>query len=113
MAGLGNIYVDEVLFRAHVHPAQTSNLLSAEQVTSLRQATIEVLQLGIEKVVQPFGPTKCLGLGWDYAGLFTSLRKDRAGLSPLPDRDYKNPAGRSWDTFLSSVSGETWLKLSV
>lgn len=49
VAGLGNIYVDEVLFRAHVHPAQTSNLLSAEQVTSLRQATIEVLQLGIEK----------------------------------------------------------------
>lgn len=49
VAGLGNIYVDEVLFRAHVHPAQTSNLLSAEQVADLRQATIEVLQLGIEK----------------------------------------------------------------
>ncbi|MGQ7659264.1 DNA-formamidopyrimidine glycosylase [Streptococcus suis] len=49
VAGLGNIYVDEVLFRAQVHPAQTSNLLSAEQVADLRQATIEVLQLGIEK----------------------------------------------------------------
>ncbi|HEL2002852.1 TPA: DNA-formamidopyrimidine glycosylase [Streptococcus suis] len=49
VAGLGNIYVDEVLFKAKVHPAQTSNQLSAEQVTSLRQATIEVLQLGIEK----------------------------------------------------------------
>lgn len=49
VAGLGNIYVDEVLFRAQVHPAQTSNQLSAEQVADLRQATIEVLQLGIEK----------------------------------------------------------------
>lgn len=49
VAGLGNIYVDEVLFRAQVHPGQASNQLSAEQVTSLRQATIEVLQLGIEK----------------------------------------------------------------
>ncbi|MGQ7392390.1 DNA-formamidopyrimidine glycosylase [Streptococcus suis] len=49
VAGLGNIYVDEVLFKAQVHPAQTSNLLSAEQVADLRQATIEVLQLGIEK----------------------------------------------------------------
>ncbi|MBY4989632.1 DNA-formamidopyrimidine glycosylase [Streptococcus suis] len=49
VAGLGNIYVDEVLFKAKVHPAQTSNQLSAEQVTSLRQATIEVLQRGIEK----------------------------------------------------------------
>ncbi|HEM4865159.1 TPA: DNA-formamidopyrimidine glycosylase, partial [Streptococcus suis] len=49
VAGLGNIYVDEVLFKAKVHPAQTSNQLSAEQVADLRQATIEVLQLGIEK----------------------------------------------------------------
>ncbi len=81
MAGLGNIYVDEVLFKAQVHPAQASNQLSAEQVADLRQATIEVLQLGTEKVVQPFGPTKCLGNGRDYAGLFTSLWKDRTGLS--------------------------------
>lgn len=49
VAGLGNIYVDEVLFKAQVHPAQASNQLSAEQVADLRQATIEVLQLGTEK----------------------------------------------------------------
>ncbi|MCK4029375.1 DNA-formamidopyrimidine glycosylase [Streptococcus iners] len=49
VAGLGNIYVDEVLFRAQVHPAQASQQLSAEQVADLRQATIEVLRLGIEK----------------------------------------------------------------
>lgn len=49
VAGLGNIYVDEVLFKAQVHPAQASNQLSAEQMADLRQATIDVLQLGIEK----------------------------------------------------------------
>lgn len=49
VAGLGNIYVDEVLFKAKVHPAQMSNQLSTDQVADLRQATIEVLQLGIEK----------------------------------------------------------------
>ncbi|WP_155963523.1 DNA-formamidopyrimidine glycosylase [Streptococcus ruminantium] len=49
VAGLGNIYADEVLFRAKVHPAQVSHSLSANQITALRQATIEVLQLGIEK----------------------------------------------------------------
>ncbi len=65
VAGLGNIYVDEVLFRAHVHPAQTSNLLSEEQVADLRQATIEVLQLGIEKVAQPFGPIR---MPWAWTG---------------------------------------------
>lgn len=49
VAGLGNIYVDEVLFRAQVHPAQLSSTLSAEQVAGLRQATIDVLALGVEK----------------------------------------------------------------
>ncbi|WP_155961926.1 DNA-formamidopyrimidine glycosylase [Streptococcus ruminantium] len=49
VAGLGNIYADEVLFRAQVHPAQVSHSLSANQITALRQATIGVLQLGIEK----------------------------------------------------------------
>ncbi len=49
VAGLGNIYADEVLFRAQVHPAQVSHSLSANQIIALRQATIEVLQLGIEK----------------------------------------------------------------
>lgn len=49
VAGLGNIYVDEVLFKARVHPTQASCQLSAEQVADLRHATITVLQLGIEK----------------------------------------------------------------
>lgn len=49
VAGLGNIYVDEVLFRAQVHPAQGSSTLTAEQVAGLRQATIDVLALGVEK----------------------------------------------------------------
>lgn len=49
VAGLGNIYVNEVLFKARVHPAQASCQLSAEQVADLRHATIAVLQLGIEK----------------------------------------------------------------
>lgn len=49
VAGLGNIYVDEVLFRAQVHPAQGSSTLTAEQVAGLRQAIIDVLILGVEK----------------------------------------------------------------
>ena len=49
VAGLGNIYVDEVLFRAKIHPAQASCRLTEKQAEDLRQAVIAVLQLGIEK----------------------------------------------------------------
>lgn len=49
VAGLGNIYVDEVLFCAQVHPAQASNSLSEEEVVALHQAIITVLALGVEK----------------------------------------------------------------
>lgn len=49
VAGLGNIYVDEVLFRASVHPKRLSASLSAEETEAIRRETITVLQLGIEK----------------------------------------------------------------
>ncbi len=113
MAGLGNIYVDEVLFKAKVHPAQTSNQLSAEQVADLRQATIEVLQLGIEKVVQPFGLTK---MPWAWMGLCRIIYKftERQGRPvPVARQRLSKSSWADGDTFLSQVSGETWLKLSV
>jgi len=38
IAGLGNIYVDESLFAAHVHPLTPANLLAPEQVSRLNRA---------------------------------------------------------------------------
>ena len=49
VAGLGNIYVDEVLWRAKVHPARTSNSLSAQEARKLHDQTIEVLGQAVEK----------------------------------------------------------------
>lgn len=49
VAGLGNIYVDEVLWRAKVHPATPSNQLKPKQVKAIHDQTIAVLQLGIER----------------------------------------------------------------
>lgn len=49
VAGLGNIYVDEVLWRAQVHPARPSASLTAEEVTALHEETIAVLSLAVEK----------------------------------------------------------------
>ncbi|KPJ22217.1 DNA-formamidopyrimidine glycosylase [Streptococcus phocae] len=49
VAGLGNIYVDEVLWAAKVHPEKQSSQLSKAQVKRIRDHTIRILQLGIEK----------------------------------------------------------------
>lgn len=43
VAGLGNIYVDEVLWLAKIHPEQPANSLSPQAVKKLREAIIEVI----------------------------------------------------------------------
>ncbi|HHS7764457.1 TPA: DNA-formamidopyrimidine glycosylase [Streptococcus pneumoniae] len=49
VAGLGNIYVDEVLWRAQVHPARHSQTLTAEEATAIHDQTIAVLGQAVEK----------------------------------------------------------------
>jgi formamidopyrimidine-DNA glycosylase len=48
VAGLGNIYADEALWRARVHPATASGAVSGPRVAALHGAIREVLQQGIE-----------------------------------------------------------------
>jgi formamidopyrimidine-DNA glycosylase len=48
LAGLGNIYVDETLWRARLHPLQRANELSAEDVARLHHAIQEVLRGAID-----------------------------------------------------------------
>ncbi|MBM7711648.1 DNA-formamidopyrimidine glycosylase [Enterococcus xiangfangensis] len=43
VAGLGNIYVDEVLWLAKIHPEQPANTLNGQAVQRLREAIIEVI----------------------------------------------------------------------
>ena len=49
VAGLGNIYVDEVLWRAKVHPSRTSNSLSTQEAIKVHDETIKVLGEAVEK----------------------------------------------------------------
>ena len=49
VAGLGNIYVDEVLWRAKVHPSRTSNSLTAQEARKVHDETINVLCQAVEK----------------------------------------------------------------
>ena len=43
VAGLGNIYVDEALFEANIHPMRTANSLTKNEVSQLHKAIIQVL----------------------------------------------------------------------
>jgi formamidopyrimidine-DNA glycosylase len=47
IAGVGNIYADEALFRARIHPLRPANRLTRAQATALRNAVVESLRAGI------------------------------------------------------------------
>jgi formamidopyrimidine-DNA glycosylase len=48
IAGVGNIYADEALFRARIHPRREAGSLTGPQYARLREGIVEVLSAGIE-----------------------------------------------------------------
>ncbi|MDX1663726.1 MAG: bifunctional DNA-formamidopyrimidine glycosylase/DNA-(apurinic or apyrimidinic site) lyase [Candidatus Promineifilaceae bacterium] len=49
IAGVGNIYADEALFYAGLHPERTADTLDAEETVALHGAIQKVLLMGIER----------------------------------------------------------------
>jgi formamidopyrimidine-DNA glycosylase len=47
LAGVGNIYADEALFRARIHPARPAGSLSSGEITALIGAVAQVLAEGV------------------------------------------------------------------
>lgn len=60
IAGLGNIYTDEVLFTARIHPLRLSNTITPEEAKALYQAMQTILKQAIEKLGS--------SLDWMYRG---------------------------------------------
>jgi formamidopyrimidine-DNA glycosylase len=48
VAGVGNIYADEALFRARIHPLRPVGTLRRPQIGALRDAVVETLEAGID-----------------------------------------------------------------
>lgn len=48
IAGIGNMYADEALFKARIHPTRPASSLSYKEINSLHRAIIEVLRKGIQ-----------------------------------------------------------------
>jgi formamidopyrimidine-DNA glycosylase len=49
LAGVGNIYADEALWRARIHPLRQARSLDRTEVTRLRKAIRDALERGIER----------------------------------------------------------------
>jgi formamidopyrimidine-DNA glycosylase len=47
VAGVGNIYADEALFRARIHPLKPAGRLRTEELQRLRDSIVVVLEEGI------------------------------------------------------------------
>jgi len=65
IAGLGNIYADEVLFYAAIHPLRRANSLSPAEIRLLHEGILSVLTLGIEHGGTSFNDYRDL---WGEAG---------------------------------------------
>jgi formamidopyrimidine-DNA glycosylase len=48
-AGIGNIYADEALWRARIHPLRSAGSLSGEEVAALRKGIRQALEMGIAR----------------------------------------------------------------
>lgn len=55
VAGVGNIYADEALFRAGIHPMRPAGTLHSSEIAALHKAVQEVLGLGIAKAGSSLG----------------------------------------------------------
>jgi formamidopyrimidine-DNA glycosylase len=55
VAGLGNIYADEALFRARIHPLMSAATLTPDEIAALHVGIQEALQTGIDHGGTTFG----------------------------------------------------------
>jgi len=58
VAGVGNIYADEALWAAKIHPARTVDGLKENEIKALYKAIISVLQAGVENTGTSLGAAR-------------------------------------------------------
>jgi formamidopyrimidine-DNA glycosylase len=58
VAGLGNIYADEALWAAKIHPVRSTQTLTEKEIMALHKAIIQVLQEGVDNIGTSLGATR-------------------------------------------------------
>lgn len=79
LAGIGNIYADEILFRAGVHPARISSSLQLDEVDRLHASIRPLLEEAIEAEGSSFDAGYRTVLGVEGGFLCTNAVHRRAG----------------------------------
>ncbi|PSO64749.1 MAG: DNA-formamidopyrimidine glycosylase [Cyanobacteria bacterium QH_2_48_84] len=70
VAGMGNIYADEALFKSGIRPEKLAGNLSIKEIECLRTAVISVLQAGIDRGGTTFSNfLNVLGVNGNYMGI--------------------------------------------
>ncbi|NMB02822.1 MAG: DNA-formamidopyrimidine glycosylase [Firmicutes bacterium] len=97
IAGIGNIYADESLFLAQVHPERAANSLDGQEIKRLHKAIKDVLQVAIDNQGTTFRDYRT---GYGQEGSFQNLLQiygkkgekcPRCGV----DLEYKKVVGRT------------------
>ena len=65
VAGIGNIYADEILHRARLHPARPADSLDRQRIDRLREAIVEVLREAIDAGGSTLGDAQYVDLMGD------------------------------------------------
>ena len=105
VAGLGNIYVDEALWRARLHPLRPALDVTADEARALHRAIRRTLERGIARqgatlrdYALPDG-----GVG-DDAGRVQGLRPRRRAVPAVRHADREDPGRRARDVVLPALS---------
>jgi formamidopyrimidine-DNA glycosylase len=70
VAGIGNIYADEALFKSGIRPDAIASRLKPTQIENLRKAVIEVLETAIDKGGTTFSDfLSVTGVNGNYGGI--------------------------------------------
>lgn len=84
IAGLGNIYVDETLFAARLHPLQPAHRLSEAQAMLLLEAMRQVVKTGVEARGTSLSAGGYRDLSGNYGEMQDSLAVFRRTGQPCP-----------------------------
>ena len=103
VAGLGNIYADEALWRARLHPRRTAGSLTPDEIAELRRSIRAALRRGIAQAGRR-SRRRRLRVRLD-AGRVQGLRPRRRTVRPVRNDHRKDRRRRTRNVVLPDVSG--------
>ena len=107
IAGIGNIYSDEILFAARIHPKRPANTLTTEEWNRLASVIPERLAFFVEKnEITPEEYLETKGQEYRNTPFFAGLRARRRTLSSLRGNALPHGDRRQEQRVLPGLSGD-------